>query len=310
MKHEDYTIGWVCALPMEITAAVGMLDEEHGRLVKPPFDQNTYTLGRIGKHNVVIVGLPAGALGSSAAAMVAASMAASFPRLRFALMVGIGGGVPSSGHDIRLGDVVVSTPNDMHGGVIQYDFGRVFAGGRFTRTGTLDAPPPVLLRASSELRAKHLIGEPGLLHFIEESVKKYPTLGNRYNYPGEERDLLFEPTYEHPGFSSTCEQCDHDRIIRRPQRNSPAPKIHYGSIATGNAVVRDAMVRDQLGAELGALCFEMEAAGLLNSFPSLMIRGISDYSDSHKNKDWQFYAAVNAAAYAKELICTVPAHAV
>lgn len=310
MKHEDYTIGWVCALTMERAAAIGMLDEEHEGLAQPVIDRNTYTLGRIGKHNVVIASLPAGTIGSSAAAVVANSMAASFPRLRFALMVGIGGGVPSSEHDIRLGDVVVSTPNKLHGGVIQYDFGKVLAGGRFTRTGTLDAPPPVLLSALSQLRAKHLIGGPDLLLFIEECVKNYPKLGTRYDYPGGERDLLFESTYAHPWSSSTCERCDHDRIILRPERNSQTPEIHYGSIATGNVVIKDAIVRDQLGAELGVSCIENEAAGLMNSFPSLVIRGISDYADSHKNKDWQFYAAVNAAAYAKELICTVPAHAV
>jgi nucleoside phosphorylase len=310
MKHEDYTIGWVCALPMEVAAAVSLLDEKHEGLAIPAFDGNTYTLGRIGDHNVVIASLPAGALGSAAAAAVATSMAASFPRLRFALMVGIGGGVPNSEHDIRLGDVVVSTPNNIHGGVIQYDFGKAFAGGKFTKTGALHAPPPVLRVASAELRRKHLIGKSGLLHFNEESVKKYPALVNRYNYPGEERDLLFESTYKHPRFSSTCEHCDHDRLIRRPKRHSQTPAIHYGSIATGNVVIKDALVRDQLGAELGVLCIEMEAAGLMNSFPSLVIRGISDYSDSHKNKDWQFYAAFNAAAYAKEFICTVPAHAV
>lgn len=311
MIHEDYTIGWVCALPMEVAAAIGMLDEEHEDLEIAAFDRNTYALGRIGKHNVVVASLPTVAMGPSAAAAAAASsMAISFPCLRFALMVGIGGGIPSSEHDIRLGDVVVSTPNNVHGGVIQYDFGKVFAGGRFTRTGTLNPPPQVLRWALTKLQEKYLTGEPDLLHFIEEFVKNHPKSGNRYNYPGKERDLLFESTYEHPGFSSTCERCDHDRIIQRPKRNSPTPEIHYGSIASGNVVIKDAMVRDQLGAELGVLCIEMEAAGLMDIFPSLVIRGISDYSDSHKNKDWQFYASVNAAAYAKELICTVPSHSV
>jgi nucleoside phosphorylase len=34
------------------------------------------------------------------------------------------------------------------------------------------------------------------------------------------------------------------------------------------------------------LCFEMEAAGLINRFLCLVIRGICDYSDTHKNKEW------------------------
>jgi hypothetical protein len=46
----------------------------------------------------------------------------------------------------------------------------------------------------------------------------------------------------------------------------------------------------------------MEAAGLMDNFPCLVIRGICDYSDTHKKKNWQPYAAATAAAYAKELL--------
>ena len=67
--------------------------------------------------------------------------------------------------------------------------------------------------------------------------------------------------------------------------------------------MRNGIDRDRISRELGGvLCFEMEAAGLMNTFPCLVIRGICDYSDSHKNKDWQAYAAATAAAYAKELL--------
>jgi nucleoside phosphorylase len=70
--------------------------------------------------------------------------------------------------------------------------------------------------------------------------------------------------------------------------------------------MKDALVRDKLSAEKGVLCFEMEAAGLMNHFPCLVIRGICDYSDSHKNKEWQGYAAMVAAAYAKDLLRQIP----
>jgi nucleoside phosphorylase len=56
----------------------------------------------------------------------------------------------------------------------------------------------------------------------------------------------------------------------------------------------------------GMLCFEMEAAGLMNSFPCLVIRGICDYADSHKNKRWQPYAAATAAVCAKEVLSAIP----
>lgn len=55
------------------------------------------------------------------------------------------------------------------------------------------------------------------------------------------------------------------------------------------------------------MCFEMEAAGLMNNFPCLVIRGICDYADSHKNKKWQIYAAATAAACAKEILSVIPA---
>jgi len=83
--------------------------------------------------------------------------------------------------------------------------------------------------------------------------------------------------------------------------------VHHGTIASGNQVIKDAGVRDKLSAELGGvMCFEMEAAGLMNSFPCLVVRGVCDYADSHKNKRWQWYAAGTAASYAKEVLSVIP----
>ena len=71
--------------------------------------------------------------------------------------------------------------------------------------------------------------------------------------------------------------------------------------------MESASERDRVSAQLGGvLCFDREAAGLMNSFPCLVIRGICDYADSHKNKKWQPYAAGIAAAYAKELLSVIP----
>ena len=80
--------------------------------------------------------------------------------------------------------------------------------------------------------------------------------------------------------------------------------VHYGLIASGNQVIKDATFRDTLNKDLGGhvLCVEMEAAGLMDNFPCIVIRGICDYGDSHKNKDWQEQAAAVAAAFAKELL--------
>jgi nucleoside phosphorylase len=81
--------------------------------------------------------------------------------------------------------------------------------------------------------------------------------------------------------------------------------VHYGVIASGNELIKSAAERDWLGEELGAKCIEMEAAGLMNQFPCIVIRGICDYADAHKNDMWQKYAAAVAAAFAKELLSVI-----
>jgi ankyrin repeat protein len=70
--------------------------------------------------------------------------------------------------------------------------------------------------------------------------------------------------------------------------------------------MKDGKTRDDIAQRLSALCFEMEAAGMMDNLQCLPIRGICDYSDSHKNKDWQDYAAATAAAYARELLEGLP----
>jgi len=106
LSLQDYTVGWVCALPDELAAASELLDEEHQGHPNNANDNNLYTLGCMSGHNVVIACLPAGQLGTSSAATVASHMKSTFTSVRFGLMVGIGGGVPSGEFDIRLGDVV------------------------------------------------------------------------------------------------------------------------------------------------------------------------------------------------------------
>ena len=86
------------------------------------------------------------------------------------------------------------------------------------------------------------------------------------------------------------------------------PRIHYGSLASGDRLMkkrseRDAWyirIKEQTKAKI--LCFEMEAAGILQAWPCLVVRGICDYCDSHKNDEWQNFAAATAAAYTKDLL--------
>lgn len=299
---EVYTVGWVCALPIELAAAAEMLDEEHEDPPPDGTDTNLYTLGHIGDHNVVIACLPAGQIGTNSAAAVAMQMKSRFASIRFGLLVGIGGGVPSADSGIRLGDVVVSQPHMQHGGVVQYDHGKTGADGNYTRTGFLNTPPTVLLNALAKLRANYYRGRTSL-HTHLSALNVLPIFRRENAGP----DILFQPIYNHAG-GATCDCCSRENSVERAPRTSQEVVLHYGTIASGNQVIKDSVTRDRLNAELGGvLCFEMEAAGLMNSFPCLVIRGICDYADSHKNKRWQPYAAATAAACAKEILSVIPA---
>jgi len=285
---------------MELAAAQEMLDEEHEDLSHDASDNNIYTFGRIGKHNIVIASLPKGQTGTNSAAAVAVQMKSTFTSIRFSLMVGIGGGVPSPKADIRLGDVVVSSPNKLHGGVVRYDLGKAAPSG-FERTGFLNTPPTILLNAVAKLQASHFRERSRLPEYISK-LKGLST----FTHENAEPDALFEADYNHVG-GDTCEQCSKERVVDRKPRSQEIV-IHHGTIASGNQVIRDGTIRDSLSSELGnVLCFEMEAAGLMNSFPCLVIRGICDYADSHKNKTWQAYAAGTATAYTKEVLSVIPA---
>ena len=301
LHREDYRVGWVCALPVELAAAKVMLDERHQDLPRDDNDANLYTLGRIGEHNVVIACLPAGQTGNNSTATLVVQMKSAFPSVRFGLMVGVGGGVPSEDADIRLGDVVVSQPYTGHGGVVQYDFGKTTPG-KFERTGFLNSPPTILLSAISRIQADRLIG---ISRFSEYFSKLTRLPGFTREMAGH--DVLFETDYNHVG-GAACERCSTERELKRPPRSDQEIAVHYGTVASGNQVMRDGATRDRISQELGGvLCFEMEAAGMMHSFPCLVIRGICDYADSHKNKKWQAYAAGTAAAYAKEVLSAIPA---
>ncbi|KAL9078756.1 MAG: hypothetical protein Q9157_002326, partial [Trypethelium eluteriae] len=301
LRPIDFTVGWISALSIELAAAQEMLDEQYEDLPQAIDDTNIYTYGRIGLHNVVLACLPAGQTGTNSAAGVVMQMKSTFRGIRFGLMVGIGGGVPSKDADIRLGDIVISQPGRGHGGVIQYDMGKSILGG-FTRTGFLDSPPRILLSAVAKLRANHDRGKSDLSSHISK-INKVP----KFARDRAGSDVLFEGMHNHVG-GNDCKLCDNTQQVQREVRKEDTPEIHYGTIASGNQVMKYGTERDQVSSEFGGvLCFEMEAAGLMNNFPCLVIRGICDYADSHKNKKWQGYAAGTAAACAKELLSTIPA---
>ncbi|EED14522.1 conserved hypothetical protein [Talaromyces stipitatus ATCC 10500] len=338
--HEDYTIGWICALPKtELVAAAAMLDEEHPVLpAADPHDANSYLLGRIGDHNVVIACLPAETTGKVSAATIATDLIRSFPSIRFGLMVGIGGGVPYYASqrqdtgggieegdlddsedemeeipDIRLGDVVVSLHTKTTEAVVQYDFGKSLQAKGFVHAGgRLNKPPNIVLNAVARLQANHARGHHKIPELLSKMLAENPAMA-KFQHPGTRKDRLFRADFFHLEGQKSCKACcglDNANVVKRTDRTDTAPKIHYGTIGSADQVMKDAILRDQWALKKSILCFEMEAAGLMDSFPCLVIRGICDYADSHKNKVWQPYAAATAAAYAKELLLVIPGQGV
>lgn len=306
MDRSKYTVGWICALTEEFVAARAFLDETHERPKDlDPKDSNNYALGKMSDHNIAIACLPLGGYGTVSAAGVAINMVRSFPNIRIGLMVGIGGGAPSKQHDIRLGDIVVSTPSDGNGGVFQYDFGKSVQTKEFVETGFLDQPPEMLRTALQALKANYQLEGHTLVNDVERIFQGKPKLKKTYCRPNID-DRLYKSTFVHSAPSEDCQLCGSDPsyIEQRDPRDQDEddPAIHYGLIASGNQVMKDAQIRDTFAAKRGVLCFEMEAAGLMNRFPCLVIRGICDYSDSHKNDKWRGYAAIMAAAYTKDLL--------
>lgn len=308
LNHHAYTVGWLCPLRVEMVAARCFLDEEHKRLPRVEGDSNTYVLGEINGHNVAIASLPAGFQGTISAAVVASNMSRTFGSIKHRFLVGIGGGVPNEDHDIRLGDVVVAVPTKTNGGVIQYDLGKQTSNG-FERRGFLSPPPMEWLHIINMMRSDHehargMAASPSkIAQLLHEKKQKYPRF-EHFQRPPSTRDILFRQDYNHLTDERTCDKCDRLKTEIRAERELPdEPEIYYGLIASGNRVMKDAAERDRISKECGgAICFETESAGLMNDFGSVVVRGISDYSDSHKNDEWHEYAAASAAAAAKELL--------
>lgn len=291
LSYDDYTVGIICATYLVGQAVMKTLDEHHTsptRAQKTTEEDNDHLwvfFGRIGAHNVVVAELH-----HESAATLANLMMRDFP-IRIGLMVGIGSGVWSEQTDIRLGDVVVSGSNREHGGVVQWEYGR---NSLFQRTGTLNKPPRPVLDA---IRSRELDA-----NFVATELRR-----RKARILFHLDDDLFEASYECVS-GDTCANCDRSRLVRnRPHRTNA--RVHYGTIASSNAVVKDGSTRDRIARDEGIICFETDAAGLMATFPCLVIRGICDYADSHERRNfgWQDYAAAAAAAYARVLLQSIPA---
>ncbi len=275
-------------------------DQDGPLYSKAPDDTNTYSIGVVGRHNVILAHMPG--MGKVNAAVVAVNCRRSFPNIRLALVVGICGVAPSdSGREVVLGDVVISDA------VVQYDLGQRLPE-RFQRK---DALMDSFGRPNAEIRAlmARLKGIRSQ-QMLQSRVADYMTVLQGESklaalYPGVAHDRLFEAMYRHASDGMSCEECGcNGKLVprRRLEQANRQPAIHFGLIASGDTVMKSGKDRDTIAQQEGVIAFEMESAGVWETFPCVVIKGACDYADSHKTKAWQRYAAATAAACTKAFL--------
>ncbi|KAI2920847.1 hypothetical protein CBS147343_2536 [Aspergillus niger] len=270
---EDCTIVWLCPLEVELRAAIAMLDDISEDVPPRIRGQNVvYTIGDIGPHKVAVVGYYQ-EQGLAVSGSMAAEVVRDLPNLQLGLLVGIAGGIPSPGSDMQLGDVAVAVPEGDRPGVVRYDLGKAVEDDGYELKHWQNSTHPLLRSVINLLRARNGLRFRRHLHVLDTlSEFRKPELG------------AIHTTDTHP-------------------------KVHYGTILSGNTVVKSKAKREQLRSLYGGIAVEMEAAGMMTRLPVAVIRGISDFADSTKNNAWQPYSAIVAAAYAKEvLLCLPPEH--
>ncbi|EFQ25647.1 phosphorylase superfamily protein [Colletotrichum graminicola M1.001] len=146
-------------------------------------------------------------------------------------------------------------------------------------------------------------------------------------------DVLSEPTCSHrhltqsqcgcndwvicdQAISASCEelQCEaKHRVSRRrlattsgSQAEDAETRIHIGRVGSGDTVMKSGEHRDNVAKAHGLIAFEMEGAGVWDEIPCIVVKGVCDYADSHKNKRWQDFAAAIAAATTRALLERYP----
>ena len=256
-QPSDYTVAWLCALPEEFSAAIEMLGKERYRPPEEKSDPNNYVCGKISNHNVVVCCLPDWQHGATSAASMIHKLTSRYRSVRFALLVGIGGGVPSDDNDIRLGDVVISGPP---GGVIECILVKSSKDGMYTRF--MNGPPEDLQNAATTLKQK-LTASPTSMPSVVVPTQTQLLQATRAS------DQLFESSYNHVHVEDEdCRRCDPSQQKPRKQRSDDKPRIHIGTIASTNQVIKNGAIRDKISSSVkGVLCVEMEAAGIMDALP-------------------------------------------
>ncbi|KAL2826365.1 WD40-repeat-containing domain protein [Aspergillus pseudoustus] len=291
-----YTVAWIAPLEIEVQAALRMLDKVHaGGFSVSPGDDYVFHAGEINGHNIVIATFAAGQpYGTSSATSLASHVRKSFPNLWFGLLVGVAAGLPnlacSPPRDIRLGDVIVALSEGDYPAILPYGLGKQkgASGFELLRYGhSLPQTIRVVGSAIGKIKAKEQDTE-AVLRYYNEAARK----DTKFSDPGQENDFLYL-------------SCDDTPIARQRRSDAKRTCVWYGSIGSGDKLLKSSRDRDELRDKYNVIGLEMEAAGVMNEIPVGNIRGVCDYGDERKNKDWQPYAAAMAAAFAKAVLSEI-----
>ncbi|KAF5989254.1 calcium-independent phospholipase A2 [Fusarium coicis] len=294
-----YTIAWIAPLEIEAQAALRMLDNRHdGRFPISRGDDYVFLAGDINGHNIVIATLPAGQeYGTGSAAALASQIKKFFTNLWFGLLVGVAAGLPNLRKippiDIRLGDVLVGISEGDSAGLVAYDLGKETSEGfQLLRSGRVLANTETVIRSAiGNIKIRAPGDTDAFLKFYKEiEDKEHP--GGTFADPGQNKDTFYD--IGNDGVDSPVQ-----RLQRPIDRRT---RVWYGSIGSGDKLTKSTLKRNEIRDRYGVIGLEMEAAGTMNRIPVGVIRGVCDYADQHKNKEWQPYAAAMAAAYAKAIL--------
>ncbi|KAG7435260.1 hypothetical protein Forpi1262_v005277 [Fusarium oxysporum f. sp. raphani] len=302
MKELDpalYTIAWIAPLEIEAQAALHMLDNRHdGRFPTSRGDDYIFLAGDINGHNIAIATLPAGQeYGTGSAAALASQIKKFFANLWFGLLVGVAAGLPNLRKippiDIRLGDVLVGLSEGDSAGLVAYDLGKETTEGfQLLRSGQVLANTETVVRSAiGNIKIRAPDDTDVFLPFYERIKDKEHSRGI-FADPGQEKDTFYDIGDD--GVDSPVQ-----RMQRPTDRRT---RVWYGSIGSGDKLTKNTLKRNGIRDHYEVIGLEMEAAGTMNRIPVGVIRGVCDYADQHKNKEWQPYAAAMAAAYAKAVI--------
>ncbi|GAM33433.1 hypothetical protein TCE0_004r00321 [Talaromyces pinophilus] len=293
-----YTVAWIAPLEIEVQAAKHVLDKVHtGGFPVGPGDDYLFHAGEIHGHNVVIATFAAGQrYGTSSATSLAMGVKKFFPNLWFGLLVGVAAGLPnlsgSPTRDIRLGDVIIaySPPGGDRPAIIPYGLGKQKGGGGFEllcNGHSLRQTERIVGSAIGKIKADRREGQ-----VLLEYYRKIPETATKFPDPGQENDILYSSGDSVP-------------VQRKRRPDAERTHVWYGSIGSGDQLLKSSRDTDELRDKYNVIGLEMEAAGVMNEIPVGNIRGVCDYGDERKNKDWQPYAAVMAAAFAKAVLSEI-----